>query len=56
MSRTDPSAAYGQIPYEPGRCRCGHLEPIHALTDRGKRGGCSASTCACRRYEETPDA
>ena len=55
MSRHDPSAARGQIPYEPGpACRCTHPETVHAIGTRG-RTACSASSCGCRRYtpEET---
>lgn len=51
MSRTDPSADRGQLPYEPGpRCRCTHLETVHQIGTRG-RTACSASGCGCRRYD-----
>ena len=51
MSRRDPGAANGGAVREPGRCQCGHLEGIHNLVS-GRRTGCSASTCNCKRYEE----
>lgn len=53
MSRQDPSAATGQVPYELGECECGELETLHVLNDKGERRACSASTCSCRRYVAT---
>jgi hypothetical protein len=50
VSRQDPGAATGQMPYEPGRCECGDLETLHVLNDKGERKACSSSTCGCRRY------
>lgn len=51
MSRRDPGAANGGAVVEPGRCVCGHSEPVHALRN-GHRTGCSASTCDCKTYRE----
>jgi len=50
VSRTDPSAATGQRPYEPGRCTCTHLDVLHAFNTKGQRAACSTSTCDCRRF------
>jgi hypothetical protein len=47
---TDPGAATGQQPYEPGRCECGELVTLHVINAKGQRAACSASTCACRRF------
>jgi hypothetical protein len=47
---TDPGAATGQQPYEPGRCKCGQLVTLHVINAKGQRAACSASTCACRRF------
>ena len=52
MSRRDPGAATGTVAAEPSYCKCGHLEPLHTLTEQGNRTGCTASTCDCKRYEE----
>jgi hypothetical protein len=45
----DAQAATGQMPYEPQRCRCGHLDTLHKPHDTtGVRQACSASTCPCK--------
>lgn len=49
MSRRDPGAATGGAVYEPGRCACGALEPVHTIVRPGQRGGCPAT--GCKRYE-----
>lgn len=51
----DLQDARGQMPYEPGRCECGCLEPFHKLGDSGKRGACSNSGCGCRSYVEAAE-
>lgn len=50
MSREDPAAATGQMPYEPNYCECAHLVTLHAFNTKGQRAACSASTCDCRRF------
>lgn len=47
----DQGAARGGPVREPGRCACGHLEPLHTLRAGRRRGGCSSSTCGCGGYE-----
>lgn len=47
----DQGAARGGPVREPGRCACGHLEPLHTLRPGHRRGGCSTSTCCCGGYE-----
>jgi hypothetical protein len=54
MSRQDPGAATGQIPYLPTRCTCGCLSTLHNLTPAGKRTGCSNSNCSCKAFVEVP--
>lgn len=49
MSRTDPSAATGQAPYDIDRCACTHLATFHALRE-GVRRRCSAWGCGCREF------
>jgi hypothetical protein len=48
----DQGAAGGQQTYTPiGRCGCGCLETLHAISETtGKRAACSNSNCGCRRY------
>lgn len=53
MSRQDPSAATGQMPYEPCRCTCKHPVQLHAFNTKGQRATCTAhepQACGCRRY------
>lgn len=50
VSAQDPGAATGQQPYEPDRCECGDLEPVHAFDTNGRRKACSSSLCGCRRF------
>lgn len=47
----DQGAARGGPVREPGRCACGHLEPLHTLRPGRRRGGCSTSACGCGGYE-----
>jgi len=51
VTRQDPGAARGVTPREPGRCRCGALEPLHVLSRGGTRGGCPHT--GCRKYVES---
>lgn len=46
----DQGAATGQIPYEPGRCRCGDLVTLHKINGKGQRAACSDPLCACARF------
>lgn len=53
MSRSDPGAATGQIPYEPTRCTCTHLVTLHAINTKGQRSACTKSgprACGCRVF------
>lgn len=50
MSRQDPGAATGQMPYPPRRCECGDLDAVHAFDSNGVRAACSSSLCGCRRF------
>lgn len=45
MSRTDPGAATGQIPYPPARCECTHLVTLHVPNTRGIRARCQQCGC-----------
>ncbi|MEU7904148.1 hypothetical protein [Actinoplanes sp. NPDC049118] len=56
MSRQDPGATTGQMPYELSRCTCGCLSSLHKLTDAGERATCSNSNCGCRRFTEAVSA
>jgi hypothetical protein len=44
---TDGQESRGDIPYEPDYCECAHLVTLHVIGGSGRRGACSASTCAC---------
>lgn len=53
MSRTDPSAATGQVPYPPSRCTCGHLVTLHSINEKGQRVGCTVrgvEACRCKVF------
>lgn len=52
MSRQDPGAATGQVPYDLTRCTCGCLSSLHAINAAGRRAACSNSNCDCRRFVE----
>jgi hypothetical protein len=59
VSRQDPGAATGQVPYEPTRCTCQQpqvcigLSTLHKPNPTtGVRGACSNSNCDCRRFTE----
>jgi hypothetical protein len=47
---TDGQESRGDMPYEPTRCGCTHLSPLHVINTKGQRAACSASTCNCRRF------
>ncbi|MEU5945108.1 hypothetical protein ABZ793_06045 [Micromonospora sp. NPDC047465] len=53
MSRQDPGAANGIAAVEPGRCKCGHLAPLHR-PERGVLKRCEHRACGCTMYAERP--
>lgn len=53
MSRQDPGAATGQMPYAPARCECGHLVTLHAFNTARLRAACTVrgvKACGCRLF------